>query len=141
MKADDFKCFFAGGRYDGQAVLVQLKTPGTFLAQLDRRGSLELKTVQMAPEVVEMQLEATVSAAEKKLGRKAEPAEIASVRARLQAGEPLQPVPVLIGTLSPVADSELLMLEYKDGASIFRVTLAPDDIQHVTVASASRIVT
>lgn len=121
MKASDFQDFTADGKYGG-TVLVQLKDPATFAADLDSKR-------EIAPALFSAEQSAQLWAR----NAMAQGATEEQVKAILAEGVPLQrvpPVQVLIGELA--IQGELLILTYQTGETKFRVTICPDDIKHIT---------
>lgn len=134
MKAEDFKDFCEGGRYGGSEVLVQLKDPRTFSAMLDSHKNLMPAMLQRSAreEILRQAAERGIELTDDEMRQLPPPEQMQT--------QMVPPVPVLLGTLE--MRGELLCLRYKgsDGTKMV-LTLLPDDIKHLTVAEATRIVT
>jgi hypothetical protein len=134
MNADDFKDFCSGGRYEGCKVMVQLHAAGTFMAMLDARK--ELQAAQVTRSAREFIMRQAAAAAH----------ELTEDELRQLPGpdvmktEMVQPVPLLIGMLE--RRDNLLLLRYvgPDGSKMV-LSIVPDDVKHLTVAEATRILT
>jgi hypothetical protein len=136
MNAEDYKDFCEGGRYGGAVVMLQLKDARTFTGMLDER-----KDLAPASRVVDVR---------EQILRQAEAQGVALSEEEFATLPPVgtlqstvvPPVPLLLGTLE--ARGNLLVLRY-DGfgphKSEMVLTILPDDIKHITVASSTRIVT
>lgn len=134
MKAEDFKDFCEGGRYGGSQVLVQLKDPRTFTAMLDKKKDLMVSMLQRSArdQILAQAAAQGIELSEEDMRSLPPPEQMET--------QVVPPVPVLLGTLE--VRGELLCLHYMggDGSKIL-VTLLPDDIKHLTVAEATRILT
>jgi hypothetical protein len=122
MKATDFQEFCTNSKYGG-TVLVQLKDPATFSAELNAKREIE-------PAQYSEQQTAQMLA--RQLAAQGVPDEnIDAALARGGTGrQPMAPVPVLSGELE--IEGELLILTYQAGDTKFRLTICPDDIKHIT---------
>lgn len=138
MNIEDYKDFCDGGRYGGSKVLVQLVEAGTFTAMLDERREIgpamlvrDVRT-EMLKEIEAMQPPPSDEQLAQYLAQLPPPGT--------KKAMPVPAVPILVGTLE--ARGNLLLLRYSgpDGTKLI-VSLRPEDIKHVTVAEATRIVT